>query len=56
MTAKPPEQNHDREGVATTYLITWVCYGAWLHGKNGAVPRTQNQFGAPLPEADPSRE
>jgi REP element-mobilizing transposase RayT len=50
------ERNRDREGAATTYLITWVCYGAWLPGESGAVPRTLNRFGAPLPEPDASRE
>lgn len=33
-----------------TYLITWVCYGAWLPGQTGAISRTQNRFGAPIPE------
>ncbi len=49
-------QNRDREGAAATYLITFVCYGAWLPGQTGAVPRTQNAFGAPLPEADTRKE
>src|SRR5580700_5644153 len=54
----PPLQNRDRQGAAeaTTYLITFVCYGAWLPGQAGAVPMTQNAFGAPLPEADPDKE
>ncbi|MGH9621891.1 MAG: transposase [Bryobacteraceae bacterium] len=50
------QQNPDRQGGvctgASTFLITWVCYGTWLPGRAGAVPRTQNAFGAPLPEAD----
>jgi REP element-mobilizing transposase RayT len=54
--ARAVEQNRDREGAATTYLITWVCYGAWLPGESGAVPRTLNRFGAPFPEPDASRE
>jgi hypothetical protein len=28
----PLVQNRDRKGAAATYLITWVCYGAWLSG------------------------
>src|SRR5712691_3106921 len=51
--------NRDREGAegaATTYLITWACYGAWLPGQHGSVPRTQNRFGGPLPEANPHKE
>ena len=54
--AATQQQNHDREGVATNYLITWVCYGAWLPGQCGAVPRTRNRFGAPLPESDARKE
>jgi REP element-mobilizing transposase RayT len=53
------QQNRDREGAAgaeTTYLITWACYGTWLPGREGAVPETQNQFGAPLPQPDPHRQ
>jgi REP element-mobilizing transposase RayT len=48
--------NRDREGAPTTYLITWVCYGTWLPGQSGTIPRTSNRFGAPLPEADTRRE
>ena len=57
-----PVQNRDlsldRQGAAeaTTYLITFVCYGAWLPGQTGAVPMTQNAYGAPLPEADDDKE
>jgi hypothetical protein len=53
-----PVQNRDRQGAAeaATYLITFVCYGAWLPGQIGAVPMTQNAFGAPLPEADAGKE
>jgi REP element-mobilizing transposase RayT len=53
------QQNRDREGAATpqaTYLITWACYGTWLPCREGAVPQTQNQFGAPLPQPDPHRQ
>jgi len=42
--------------ATATYLITWVCYGTWLPGESGAVPRKLNQFGAPLPESDQNRE
>jgi REP element-mobilizing transposase RayT len=44
------------EGAATTYLITWACYGAWFPGQTGAITRTQNQFGAPLPLPDARKE
>jgi REP element-mobilizing transposase RayT len=51
------EQNRDREGAAqSTYLITFVCYGAWLPGQAGAVDRRHNLFGAPLPVPDVMKE
>jgi REP element-mobilizing transposase RayT len=56
MQLLPAVLNRDREGAPTTYLITWVCYGAWLPGLKGAIPRTQNGFGARLPKADAARE
>jgi len=56
MTPGRPERNRDREGAFLTYLITWVCYGVWLPGQSGAIPRRLNRFGAPLPEPDPSKE
>jgi len=40
----------------TTYLITFVCYGARLPGEPGAISRIQNQFASPLPEADGGKE
>jgi len=64
-------QNRDREGAArdgaaregavrdsapAAYLITWVCYGAWLPGQAGAISRTQNRFGTPIPEPDIRKE
>jgi REP element-mobilizing transposase RayT len=52
-----PTQNRDRQGaVASAYLITFVCYGTWLHGRNGAVDRNHNQFGGRYAEADAARE
>ncbi len=56
MTLAREEQNRDREGAAAACLITWVCYGTWLPGQSGAVPRTQNRFGAPIPEPDVGSE
>src|SRR5580704_7191936 len=53
-----PQRNPDRqEGEQTiTYLITWSCFGSWLPGQGGAVPRTQNQFNSPLPEPNVQKE
>jgi hypothetical protein len=56
MSFAPPDQNRDREGAATAYLLTWVCYGSWAPGQSGAVPRKGNQYGAPLPESDARAE
>lgn len=52
-----PEQNRDGHGaVFSTYLITWVCYGARLPGQAGAVDRHHNLYGGPLPDADCGKE
>ena len=35
------------------YLITFRCYGTWLHGDGrGSVDRAHNRFGSPYIEAD----
>lgn len=49
------DQNRDQQGAAT-YLLTWVCYGTWVPGQGGAIPRTRNQYGSPLHEADAQQE
>ncbi len=37
------------------YLITFRCYGTWLHGdKRGSVDRHHNRYGAPLIEPNPN--
>jgi REP element-mobilizing transposase RayT len=61
MHSADPERNPDRqEGeqvqTARAYLITWSCYGSWLPGQAGAVPRSQNRFNSPLPEANTQNE
>lgn len=39
------------------YLITFTCYGTWLHGREpGSVDAEHNQVGTPFLPADPSRE
>lgn len=35
-----------------SYLITFVCYGAWLHGRDGAIDDDHNAVGSPCLEAD----
>ncbi len=45
------EFNEDHTPLA--YLITFRCYGTWLHGdERGSVDRHQNRYGAPLIPAD----
>jgi|SRR6185369_3466428 len=40
--------------IPLAYLITFRCYGTWLHGDiRGSVDRHRNQYGAPLIPADP---
>lgn len=57
MSLRCPAENRDCEGaVDSAYLITFVCYGAWLPGRRGAVDRDHNQFGGRWPEGDAGRE
>ena len=45
------EFNEDHTPLA--YLITFRCYGTWLHGdEKGSVDRHRNKYGAPLIEPD----
>lgn len=37
------------------YLITFRCYGTWLHGTEGSVDRSHNAYGAPKLAADGAR-
>lgn len=38
-----------------TYLITFVCYGAHLHGEEGSIDRLHNQPGSPAIAANAGR-
>jgi REP element-mobilizing transposase RayT len=50
-------RNGERERVIpSAYLITFVCYGAYLPGTPGAVDRFHNVPGSRKPEPDPERE
>src|SRR5260370_17837380 len=45
------EFNEDHTPLA--YLITFRCYGTWLHGDDkGSVARHHNRYGAPLIPSD----
>ena len=47
MTHSHREFNDDHTPLA--YLITFRCYGTWLHGDSrGSVDRFHNRYGAPL--------
>ena len=49
--------NRERErALASTYLITFVCYGARLPGTVGAVDRLHNVPGSRKPTPDADRE
>ena len=48
---------HNPHGIPLAYLITFTCYGTWLHGdKRGSVDFKHNQFGEAFLEADSQRE
>src|SRR5205085_7730420 len=41
--------NFNEEHVPLAYLITFRCYGTWLHGdERGSVDRDHNRYGTPL--------
>ena len=41
-------------GKPTAYLLTWTCYGTWLHGdERGSVDDEHNLYGWPVVEPDP---
>jgi REP element-mobilizing transposase RayT len=43
--------------IPLAYLITWTCYGTWLHGRApGSVDREHNRFGDPVLPPDPKSE
>ena len=40
--------------IALAYLITFRCYGTWLHGdKRGSIDRFHNAYKSPYIEANP---
>jgi REP element-mobilizing transposase RayT len=42
----PTAPNRERQRAA--YLITFVCYGSWLHGREGSVDQEHNTVGSPF--------
>ncbi len=41
--------NFDRDHIPLAYLITFRCYGTWLHGdERGSTDRHRNQYSAPF--------
>ena len=48
---------HNLHGIPLAYLITFTCYGTWLHGDlRGSVDLKHNQFGEAFLEEDAQRE
>ena len=44
-----PHREFNEEHVPQGYLITFRCYGTWLHGDGrGSVDRFHNRYGSPL--------
>jgi len=50
----PSAPNRERQRAA--YLITFVCYGSWLHGREGSVDREHNMPGSPRLAEDLTRQ
>ena len=48
-----PAPNRERERAA--YLITFVCYGSWLHGRAGSIDHEHNAVGGPTLVESPLR-
>lgn len=43
--------------IPLAYLITFTCYGTWLHGdERGSVDRKHNEYQAPLLETNTRRK
>jgi len=48
---------YNPHGIPLAYLITFTCYGTWLHGdKRGSVDLLHNQFGEEFLDEDTQRE
>lgn len=44
-------------GRPLAYLLTWTCYGTWLHGdERGSVDEEHNRYGEAFLEEDAGRE
>jgi REP element-mobilizing transposase RayT len=44
------------ESLPSGYLITFRCYGTWLHGDAGSVDRFHNTYGTPRLHKDDARK
>jgi len=48
--------NSDKMSGPIGYLLTWTCYGTWLHGdERGSVDLENNVYSTPVLEPDESR-
>jgi REP element-mobilizing transposase RayT len=48
--------NFFSETLPSGYLITFRCYGTWLHGDAGSVDRFHNTYGTPRLHKDAARK
>ncbi len=52
-----PTQEFSDSRIPLAYLITFRCYGTWLHGdERGSVDRDHNVYGTPFLSQDAKRE
>jgi len=51
------DREFDESRIPLAYLITFRCYGTWLHGdKRGSVDNLYNTYGTPFYSRDVQRE
>ena len=51
-----PHDEFKTDGIPFGYLISFRCYGTWLHGdERGSVDRIHNRYGAPMIQPNPQR-
>jgi REP element-mobilizing transposase RayT len=51
------EREFSQSRIPLAYLITFRCYGTWLHGDGrGSVDRERNDYGTPFLPRDETRE
>ena len=51
----PPPKEFRDDHTPFGYLITFRCYGTWLHGRTGSVDRSHHTYGTPPLAGDKAR-